>query len=228
MNNGRIQILNPQAVKTLKHRLKRDKLLKDLYDERLKLYRFNILMDSEYIKSSNIKIAMNNEISEVYELYKRKRSTNVKMLLEHKKITEMKLDLINKIVTLDEDSLTQEYKFERENKISELTDRLNETYPDGWTENKEIISNRLDAIAKEIVEHEKKVETLRAEADTIATTIRNYEKKCTEINESIVQKTNEILKLNNFILDAPEEQVVYLVKPSSEYDLGNMSDMFNE
>lgn len=212
INTPVIQIVNQRTKNILKNRLKRDQLVKKMFETRMELYRTNIFIETEHVKMSDLKIKMYNRMNQLYESYKNKRRNNILIELEQRKMTEMKLGFINKLIKLDDENLSSNFEFNREIEINNLSNSMNYESPPKWEENKtkyEALKNEID---KEIELGEKEVESFKYQGEIHMQTLSKLinKKKTLEIE---IQELNEyILPLNDSLHDGDEKHPITLVK----------------
>ncbi len=186
------------AQETLQIRLKRDNSTKELYNLKLANYRNNILLNAEDIKLINNKLEIQKSIDEYLILNKEKCKLLICIDLEHKHITEMKLDIINKIIELDNMNLNNDISINNEIKINELTDKLNYEYPENWELNKKNNIQKLEDL--EIKINSKFKERVDLEMKQV-----NFINKINELQYEIYNNKNKIENLTKTILDLNEK-----------------------
>jgi hypothetical protein len=224
-NRGNVmQIINQKTKDMLKTRLKRDELTRQLLEKRMKLYDLNILIDAEHIKISDLKIKMYERMNDACRLYKKNRKNNVAIELEHKKMTEMKLNIIRQLIPLDNENLTKTFDLSREVKIGKLTDDMNYNSPDKWEENKDRLMTERTQLANEIKTVEAEISAFEPAGNIIMKKIAEYTERQDVLDNEIVQLTETILPLNDLIPEEPEHHPVTFMKVT-ETDGNNPEDV---
>ena len=224
-NRGNVmQIINQKTKDMLVNRLKRDEMTKTLFEKRLKLYDLNILIEAEHIKMSDLKIAMYDKMNEVCRLYKKNRKNNVKIELEHKKITEMKLEIVKQLIPLDNDNLTKVFDINREVKIGRLSDDMNYNTPDSWDENRERYETERKKIMNEIHVGERTVAAFEPAGQECMKKLTELIARKNKLEAEIVELTEKILPLNDLISDEPEHHPITFMKVA-ETDGTNPEDI---
>ncbi len=219
-----MQILNQKSKDTLVNRLKRDELMKQLFEKRMKICDLTILIDAEHIKISNLKIAMYEKFNDVNRLYIKARKNSVAIELEHKKMAEMKLNIIKQLIPLDNENLTRNFDLNREVKIGKLTDDMNYNTPSSWDENKERLTAERDRLQNEIKKGEVEVTAFESQGKMIMQKIAEYTAKKNQLENEAVEITEKALPLNDLISDEPEYHPVTFVRVA-ETDASNPEDV---
>lgn len=222
--NNSIQIINQTTKDMLVNRLKRDELTVQLMEKRLKLYNLNILANAEHIRISDVKIAMYKAMNEACELYKKNRRNNVAIELEHKKMTEMKLAIVKKLVVLDNENLNRNFDLKREVEIGKLTDDMNYNAPQNWEENKDRLTAERTRLLDEIKKAEEKVSEFEATGNSHMKKLNEYMSKSAELEDEITMITEKLLVINDKISDDPEHHPVTFIRVS-ETDGNNPDDV---
>lgn len=222
--NNSLQIINQTTKDMLVNRLKRDELTVQLMEKRLKLYNLNILANAEHIRISDVKISMYKAMNETCELYKKNRKNNVAIELEHKKMTEMKLAIVKKLVVLDNENLNHNFDLKREVEIGKLTDDMNYNEPPEWEENKERLTKERIKLLDEIKKAEEKVSEFEAAGELHMEKLNGYLAKASVLEDETVVLTEKLLVINDKISDDPEHHPVTFMR-IAETDGNNPDDV---
>lgn len=219
-----MQIINQKTKDMLVNRLKRDELMRVLFEKRMKVCDLSILIEAEHIKMSDLKISMYDKMNEVCRLYKRNRKNNVAIEIEHKKMAEMKLGFIKQLIVLDNDNLTENFDLNREVKIGQLADQMNYKAPDKWDENKERYEAERTRLYNEIKLGEAEVSAFESKGQALMKKLAEYSNRKNQLENEIVEITEKCLPLNDLIGDEPEHHPVTFMRVA-ETDGQNPEDV---
>ena len=207
-----MQIINQKTKDMLVNRLKRDELMKLLFEKRMKVCDLSILIEAEHIKMSDLKIAMYEKMNEACRLYKKNRKNNVGIEIEHKKMAEMKLGIIKQLIPLDNDNLTKTFDLNREVKIGKLSDDMNYVTPDKWDENKERYEVERSRLLAEIKRSEDEVCAFESKGQAGMKKLNEYLTRKNALENEIVEITEKCLPLNDLIAEEPEHHPVTFMR----------------
>lgn len=222
--NNAVQIINQATKDMLHNRLKRDELMKQLFEKRIKICDLTILIEAERIKINDLKINMYEQMNIVCQLYKKARKNNILIEIEHKKMAEMKLNIIKQLIPLDTENLTKNFDLNREVKIGKLTDDMNFNSPTGWDENKDRYTTEHVRLQNEIKTNEDEVDAFELRGMTVMNKITEYTSRKTQLENEVAEIMERALPLNNLISDEPEHHPVAFMRVA-ETDATNPTDV---
>jgi hypothetical protein len=213
-----LQIINQSTKDLLKIRTQRDKLTKNLFELRQSLYRLNILIEADHIRIADIKVRMHKDTADVFELHKKRRSNQINIELEHKKMTAFKMEIIDKLIDLDNQNLSGNFDFRRELEINKLSNNMNYDAPSDWEINKEKYSSLRDKYDKEIEIAEAKVKSYEVDGLKYTNNIIKMLQQKNIIENDIEKLTEDILALNDQIPDKNESHPITIVKVADAHE----------
>ena len=176
LNDNKIHIVSGNQ-NVLQARLKREKVMKQLYELQIKYSRALIILDAEDIKNWDIKSETSSKMLALSALQKKYCKNHIQIQLVYRANDEKKLSIINKLIDSYNEELATSINREIELKISKLTDELNGTDP-------------------EVEEKKIKLETLEQEYEP---DIRTMKKEIQELNKKDYASTRRIQVLRDDI-----------------------------
>lgn len=220
-----MQIINQATKDMLGNRLKRDELMRHLFERRIKLCDLSIIIEAEHIKIEELKISLHEKMKTSSELHKKAYKNNIRIEMDHKKMAEMKLDIIKQLIPLDNENLTRNFDLDREVKIGKLTDDMNFNTPDKWDENKEKYMNERTRLQSEIKKTDMDIMSLETLGKEGISKIAEYTSRKNKMENEILELTERILPLNDLIPDEPEHHPATFIRVA-ETDPTNPEDVF--
>lgn len=190
LSDNKINIVSGNQ-NVLQARLKRDKVMKQLYELQIKYSRELIILDAEDIKNWDIKSEISSKMLALAAVQKKYCKNHIQIQLVYRANDEKKLSIINKLIDSYNEELSTSINREIELKISQLTDEFNGTDPE--IEEKKIKLERLEqeyeneirAVKKEMQELNKKDNASNLRAQEMKNSIRKIESEIDKLTNAV-------------------------------------------